>query len=489
MMRPATRILVIGGGPAGSTAAGLLAKEGFEVTLLEREHFPRYHIGESILPSCRPIFELLGVWDTIRSHGFQRKGGAYFFWGTEEWEVRFSSLDGDSSPEDASPDTPNAWQVVRSEFDQLLLDHARKLGVEVAEGVTVREIEFDGQRPYAARWSETGNPDHGGRITFDHLIDASGRAGVMSTRHLKSRQFHDVFRNVAAWSYWTNAKQLAKGPEGAIAVCSIPSGWFWAIPLHDGTMSVGLVTGRDNFTRQRRELGSIEAVYHRALQACPAVSDLLDEATQVAGMKVEQDYSYVSDRFTGPGYLLSGDSACFLDPLLSTGVHLATYSGLLAAASIGSVLRGEVSEQRAHEFYATVYRHAYERLLVLVSVFYDSCRGKDYHFYQAQRLTEQHRDSLHLQQAFDRIITGIADLDDAQDAYARVHAHLTGATSGDPNPLANLNKVHEQEQAPMSAEQAVGGLYLALRPVLGLRTVQDGTVPETASDRPAGARR
>lgn len=482
-MRSATRILVIGGGPAGATAAGLLAKENFEVTLLEREHFPRYHIGESILPSCRPIFELLGVWDKIRSHGFQAKGGAYFFWGSEEWEVRFSSLDRESSPDES-----NAWQVVRSEFDQLLLDHAGSLGVQVAEGVTVREIEFDGPRACAARWSETGNPERRGRISFDHLIDASGRAGVMSNL-LGSRRFHDVFRNVAAWTYWTNAKQLAKGPEGAIAVCSIPSGWFWAIPLHDGTMSVGLVTGRDNFNSQRRELGSVEAVYQRALQACPAVADLLDAATQVAGMKVEQDYSYVSDRFTGPGYLLSGDAACFLDPLLSTGVHLATYSGLLAAASIASVLRGEVGEQRAHEFYSTVYRHAYERLLVLVSVFYESYRGRDYHFYNAQRLTSRHRDELHLQEAFDRIVTGIADLDDAQDAYTRVHAHLTGATSGDPNPLANLNKVHEQQQAPLRAEQAVGGLYLTLRPVLGLRTVPDETGPHTGASHPAGATR
>src|SRR5829696_388317 len=151
-MRNSTRILVVGGGPAGSTAAGLLAQEGFEVTLLERDRFPRYHIGESILPSCRPIFELLGVWDKVERHGFRSKGGAYFFWGPDEWEVRFSRM-GD--------DTPNAWQVVRSEFDQLLLDHARELGVDVHEQTSVRRLEWDGDRPVAAYWTRTGGTGEG----------------------------------------------------------------------------------------------------------------------------------------------------------------------------------------------------------------------------------------------------------------------------------------------------------------------------------------
>ncbi|MEW2380544.1 NAD(P)/FAD-dependent oxidoreductase [Micromonospora sp. NPDC047707] len=459
-MRESTQILVIGGGPAGSTTAGLLAQEGFQVTLLERDRFPRYHIGESILPSCRPIFEKLGVWEKIEAHGFQPKGGAYFAWGPEEWEVRFT---------DQGADNTNAFQVVRSEFDQLLLDHARTLGVEVVEGITVRDIEFDGDRAVAARWQETKNADQGGRITFDQLVDASGRGGVLATRYLHSRRFHDVFRNVAAWSYWKGARPLGKGPDGAIAVCSVPNGWFWAIPLHDGTLSVGLVTGRDLFNDSRGRLGSIQAVYDEAMAQCPTVLEMLDGAEQVADMKVEQDYSYVSETFAGPGYLLSGDAACFLDPLLSTGVHLATYSGMLAAASISSVLRGEVAEDEAGRFYQTVYRHAYERLLVLVSVFYESYRGKDYHFYNAQRLTSDERDRLHLQAAFDRIITGIADLNDAENAYKLVQSHLQGDTSGDPNPLNNLNRVHEMKQSPFNPENAVEGLYLALEPRLALR--------------------
>jgi flavin-dependent dehydrogenase len=468
-MRESTRVLVIGGGPAGATAAGLLAKEGLEVTLLERDHFPRYHIGESILPSCRPIFELLGVWEKVQAHGFQPKGGAYFFWGTEEWQVVFGELGDDGT---------NAFQVVRSEFDKILLDHARELGVEVHEGVSVKELEFDGERPVAAVWTESDNASNTGRIAFDYLVDASGRNGLMAVRNLRNRKFHNVFRNVAAWSYWRNAKPLDRGPEGAITVSSVEDGWFWGIPLHDGTLSVGLVTGRDGFNAKRTELGSIQAVYDEALGKCPSIAGLIEGATQVSEMKVEQDYSYAAESFTGPGYFLIGDAACFLDPLLSTGVHLATYSAMLAAAAIVSAERGDVEIEHAQNFFATVYRHAYERLLVLVSTFYESYRGKEHHFYQAQSLSQADRDELNLQSAFDRIITGIEDMEDAADVYARVQQHLHGAESGDPNPLANLNKVHEQKQAPISPDQAVNGLYLTFFPRFGLRQALAGVAGE-----------
>lgn len=459
-MRAAIQILVIGGGPAGATAAGLLAQQGYQVMILERDRFPRYHIGESILPSCRPIFELLGVQEKVEAHGFRPKGGAYFFWGPEEWEVSFTDLSSDGS---------NAWQVIRSEFDKLLLDHARELGVEVHEGVTVKEVEFDGARPVAARWVGDGEQ---GRVTFDYLIDASGRGGVLATKYLKARKFHNVFRNVATWSYWKNAKPLDRGPDGALTVASVSDGWFWVIPLHDGTTSVGLVTNREIFNDKRAELGGIEAVYEAALAECPAVQNLLTNAERVSGMKTEQDYSYTIDSFAGPGYLLCGDAACFLDPLLSTGVHLATYSAMLAAAAIGTVLRGEVTETEAWNFFDTVYRESYERLLVLVSVFYESYHGKEHHFYNAQRLSVADRDELNLQASFDRIITGIADLDDAQDVYRRIQQHLTGEQSGDPNPLANLNKEHELKRSPVSADRAIAGLYLSFQPQLSLRRAQ-----------------
>ncbi|HVB43865.1 MAG TPA: NAD(P)/FAD-dependent oxidoreductase [Streptosporangiaceae bacterium] len=459
-MRQSTQILVIGGGPAGSTAAGLLVKEGLQVTVVERERFPRYHIGESILPSSMPILGLLGAREKIERHGFQVKRGVLFQWGPEEWSLSFNEL-GD--------ETPYAWQVVRSEFDEILLGHAAELGAEVCQGTTVRDLEFADGRPVAATWVDSKHPGRTGRIGFDYLIDASGRAGVLANRYLCNRRFNDLFRNVAAWRYWSGAQEVA-GPEGSTGVFSIPSGWFWAIPLHDGTLSVGMVTGRDSFNERRRQLGGIEQVYAEAVAQCPGVRSILDGAAPVAAVRLEQDYSYAADAFTAPGALLTGDSACFLDPLLSTGVHLATYSGMIAAATIASVLRGEFTEQEAFAFYQKTYRRAYERMVLLVSAFYETYRGKDYHFYHAQRLSAREKNELRLQETFLRIVSGIEDMEDAKlAAYDRAVFELVGDRPLGESPFRN---VPGMRQEPISETHAIDGIYVSLGPPLSLSRSQ-----------------
>jgi flavin-dependent dehydrogenase len=302
--------------------------------LLESSTFPRYHIGESILPSVLPVLDLLGVREKIDNHGFVRKDGAYFEWGPENWDLNFDHLTGAGR---------YSYQVVRSEFDEILLNNAAELGVDVRQGVKVNEIEFHQGRPVKARWAATGDRSVTGEISFDFLVDASGRSGVMATKYLKNRHYQEAFKNIAVWSYWRGAKPLDRGPAGAIAVCSVPYGWFWSIPLHDGTHSIGLVAKRSTFIAERERLGGIEEVYFDALAQCPRIAEMVEGAERLPEFKVEQDYSYTSDSFTGPGYLLVGDAACFLDPLLSTGVHLATFSALLAAASISAVIQGELT--------------------------------------------------------------------------------------------------------------------------------------------------
>jgi flavin-dependent dehydrogenase len=462
-MRKVTKVLVIGGGPAGATAAGLLAKEGIEVTLIERDRFPRYHIGESILPSCQPIFRLLGVWDKVAEHGFQKKNGAYFFWGPEEWEIAFSD----------GTEPAKAFQVVRSEFDKLLLDHAASLGVEVVQGTTIRDLELDDAgRPVAATWSGTKDPERTGRIEFDFLIDASGRAGVMSNRHLSNREFHKIFRNVAAWSYWENAEQLDRGPDGAIGVFSVPDGWFWAIPLHDGTHSVGFVTSRDNFNKLRNELGDVEKLYHEAIKQSEPATRMLRNATCRGSVRVEQDYSYAAASFAGPGYFLAGDAACFLDPLLSTGVHLATYSAMLAAAGLIAIVRDGIPEDRVQQFYGSVYRDAYQRLLLLVSTFYQSYQGKEHHFYAAQRLSRSDRDSFSSQAAFSRIIQGMEDIERAQEVHRQVSVYFHDSetveiAAAEPRPDQPTDQA--DSAFPVSEADAVAGLYVSFYPKFGLQ--------------------
>ncbi|WP_251091465.1 NAD(P)/FAD-dependent oxidoreductase [Streptomyces sp. Caat 7-52] len=458
-MKETSQILVTGGGPAGSTAAALLAQQGFEVTLLERDHFPRYHVGESLLPSLLPVLDVMGARERVERHGFVRKTGAFYAWGGQEWSLDFD--------EPGRP-APYSFQVVRADFDHLLLQHARDMGVTVHEGVMVRRIKLEDGRATAAVWSTKDG--HRGETAFRHLIDASGRTGVLGARQLRSRRFHDAFRNVATWGYWQGARTLPHAPHGAIGVFSLPDhGWFWAIPLHDGTLSVGLVTDKHSFGQARHRTGSAESVYHHAIGQCAPLAHILQEARLTTGLKVESDYSYVSDRFCGPGYFLAGDAACFLDPLLSTGVHLAMYSALLSAASIAGTIRQEVEETDAHRFYQTAYSHAYERLLVLVSAFYRIHDGRDSYFRKAQSLSHRDQQQLRLHESFLNIITGADDLHDAQNTTVdQLHRTLAEPLPGRGNHGLGGHGTSQMLPLPTRSDQAAAGLYLSLGPQLRL---------------------
>jgi flavin-dependent dehydrogenase len=395
-------VLVIGGGPAGATTATLLANDGVEVELFERDRFPRYHIGESIVPACLPILELLGLREVVDAYGFQRKEGTYFHWGGKRWDYRFGSLTGDYV---------YAWQVERSEFDELLLRNAAARGVRVHEGRRVTAVEFDPTgRPVAVTWRDSGAGGTG-RHEFDYLVDASGRAGIVANRYLAGRRFHDSFQNVAFWSYWTGGRHPADAPAGATLVCSIDQGWVWVIPLRDRVSSVGVVMHKERFRRLRQE-EPLPALYRRCLAEAELVPQVLRDAGMTGELTFEQDYSYAADRFAGPGYFLAGDAACFLDPLLSTGVHLAMFSGLLGAACLASLVRGELTGPAAERFYEESYRRTYLRLLVLVAAVYQQHRSPESYFQQARRLTVGDCEGDRVFDAFLNVVSGIEDLRD-----------------------------------------------------------------------------
>lgn len=480
-----TQVLVIGGGPAGSTAATLLSRQGFDVTVFEMSRFPRYHIGESLLPSILQIMDLLGAREKFEAYGFQRKEGAYLEWGRENWPLNFGELGGNNT---------YAFQVVRSEFDKLMLDHASSQGARVFEGIEVRSLTFDPNgRPCSARWQArdgaNGHGEESGEISFDYLIDASGRAGVMATHYLRSRRYHNIFQNIAIWGYWDNANRMATGREGDIAVGSIPNGWLWAIPLHGDKMSVGVVLHRSAVNAQKNK--SLEEIYHSSIDRSPLIKSVVEKATMTSGVLNEADYSYTSEQFSGPGFFMAGDAACFLDPLLSSGVHLATFSAMLAAAAINSISKGEVTENEACNFYEKSYRQAYLRFLVFLSAFYDVNRGKESYFWEAQRLTQEDVDSSSLKQAFLKLVTGLKDLSDAQsDTHHFVLQEMTRRIDEnlnfrkDKNTLAHLDE-NQRKAAQANAnffssveglfslnkEDAIDGLYVVADPELKLARV------------------
>jgi flavin-dependent dehydrogenase len=328
--------VVVGGGPGGSSAATALARRGRRVLLLEREQFPRFHIGESQLPWSNEVFGALGVADTIAAAGFVRKWGASFwtFDGVVEQYADFS--------EAIETPTPQTFQVPRATFDELLLRHAETCGVAVRERYRALKATFDAGGA-TLRFADPGGATHTVRVGV--VVDASGRTGFLA-KTLGRHAVDPRLRNIAAHAQYEGIPRLPGRRGGDIRMFTRPDmGWLWLIPLSDTVTSVGAVIPQAVHRRDSRPTPE-ESLAHYIADT-PSAARLLADARRVSPARFDADYSYLGTQLAGDRWVAVGDAAAFLDPIFSTGVLLAMQGGLDAAAAIDAGLRdGDLSRRR-----------------------------------------------------------------------------------------------------------------------------------------------
>ncbi len=324
-------VLVVGGGPAGSTIATLLARRGERVLLVEKEHHPRFHIGESLLPMNMPLFEQLGVADEIARIGIPKYGVEF----VSPYHDKPSALDFSMGWDNRYS---SAYEVRRSEFDHVLLKNAAAAGTEVIEGCRITGVEFLGPGGVVATARAEDGEERQFRAKF--LVDASGRDTLLATK-LATKVSNKRHHSAAVYGHFTGAKRLPGRQAGNISLFWFDHGWFWFIPLADGTTSVGAVCHAD-FMKARKT--DVTEFFKSVIAMSPALADRLRDAELTGPATATGNYSYKSSRISGPGYIMVGDAYGFIDPVFSSGVLIAMQSGFLAADAVTACLHKPKAE-------------------------------------------------------------------------------------------------------------------------------------------------
>jgi flavin-dependent dehydrogenase len=355
--------VVIGGGPAGATTATLVAQQGRSARLYERERFPRYHVGESLIPETFWVLDRLGILPELRGGPFVEKHSVQFV--SEQGRLSEPFYFADYKPHESA----RTWQVTRQDFDQLMLDNARRHGVDVREGMRVLDVLFEGGRAVGVRTVDEAGVEEDVRCHV--VVDAAGQSGLILDR-LGLRQWDPVLKKAAIWSYFKGAAREQGRDAGATLVMQTAGkvGWFWYIPLQNDITSIGVVAPFDHLFKNRdsKDLG---AIFSEEVARCPGLQPRIAGAERVGPYRAAKEYSYRSSKVAGDGWVLVGDAFGFLDPLYSSGILLALKSGALAADAIAAGLeRGDVSEA-ALGCWGPDYVAGLERMRKLVCGFYD----------------------------------------------------------------------------------------------------------------------
>ena len=337
-------VLVIGGGPAGSTVAALLAERGHRVTLLEKSRHPRFHIGESLLPANLALFSRLGLEDQMRAIGMKKPGAEFVSpWHGASQVFNFS--------EAWDKSMPYGYQVRRSEFDEILIRNAAAKGAAVIEDCRVREVEFTDVGANVRAQHQDGRSELW-RTRF--VIDASGRDTFLGNR-FKVKHRNPNHNSAAIYGHFSGARRHPGEAEGNITIFWFDHGWFWFIPLLDGVTSIGATTWP--YYMKTRGKRSPQQFLLDTIAMCPSLHDRLKDASLVSEVEATGNFSYACDRTHGPGYLLLGDAYAFIDPVFSSGVMLAMNSAFIGAEAVDTILRCPADAQAAFARFDKSMKH------------------------------------------------------------------------------------------------------------------------------------
>jgi flavin-dependent dehydrogenase len=373
-------VVVIGGGPAGCTAAAVVAEAGYRTLLLEREPMPRFHVGESLMPDCYWPLERLGLIDRMKQSQFVQKRAVQFVThdGRESEPFYFSAHD----PRECS----TTWQVERADFDQLLWRRAGELGAVCRDQTRLLEVEFEGARAIGVRVLDAAGNEQ--RIASRVVIDGSGQHSFIANR-LGLKVPNPDLKKAAIWSYWKDAERDPGDDAGSTVILHTAEkdSWFWFIPQSNNITSIGVVADNDYLLKGR---GKPEEVYAEEVANCPGLLPRLSNAEQVAPVRTIKEFSYTTKEHAGEGWVLVGDAFAFVDPIYSSGVYFALESGVRAADAVVEGLRtNDLSAEQlgkwAEEFKAGVHW-----IRKLVHAFYT----KEFSFGQFMRKHPEHRGNL-----------------------------------------------------------------------------------------------
>ena len=409
-------VIVIGGGPAGSTAAGFLNKMGHRVLLLEREFFPRHHIGESMIAATIDILGEIGLEEKLEAANFPVKSGGCFMWGqtTEPWCIRFEEI----------PGRPTSYQVKRSVFDKILLDHVAESGVDVRQGHRVTDVLKEDDRVVGVRFTDAEGRQ--GSATARYTVDASGLAAVIANR-LSNRVPVEELKNMCLYGYWTGEHpapfklggDIRPHDRNNILIKMLDDGWLWFIPLGNPgpegaedpdrrEISVGFVAPRKNLPETGGK-AALEEFYIDHVRSTDEWKYLLQNAEYTGEFHTIKDWSYRSDDMAGPGYFAVGDASCFVDPILSSGVFLAVLYAKMCAVGVNTLLTTSAPERLVHEWYQGLYLDTYSDYLEMARYWYHGHREVGMWMNRAQEQLEEEEETVYAEtnrDAFIALATG-----------------------------------------------------------------------------------